>query len=297
MTLRHIHIFLAVCENDCNTTKTARALHLSQPAVSLAIRELEEHYGVALFERFGRRLRISEAGKRFLDYALSIDSLVDDLEKNLRSWDKSGVLRVGASLTIGSRFLPAYVRAFRASRPQLEIRAFVAPSDRLEEKLLRGELDLALVEGIIHSQALVSEPYMEDRLEVVCAKDSSLPDLLSIEEFRSQPLLLREQGSGTREVFDRTAAQAGFVADPLWESMSTTALIEAAVSGLGVAVVPFRLAENALREGRLRSLQVEGLAFRRSFHVAYHSEKILTPAIRAFIAHCRSFEEGRTDPE
>ena len=102
MTLRHIRIFLAVCENGNNTTRAARALYLAQPAVSRAVAELEEYYGVRLFDRIGRRLYLTEAGRRMWEYAVHICGLFDDLEKGLRGWDEQGVLRVGASITIGS---------------------------------------------------------------------------------------------------------------------------------------------------------------------------------------------------
>lgn len=127
MTLRHIKIFLAVCQHDCNTTKAAKALLMTQPAVSLAIRELEEYYGVRLFDRIGRRLNITEAGQQFLSYGSHIVALFDDMEKGLRNWDALGLLRVGASITIGAQLLPNYIRAFYAQYPGKEIQAVVDP--------------------------------------------------------------------------------------------------------------------------------------------------------------------------
>ena len=131
MTLRHIRIFLAVCENGNNTTRAARALYLAQPAVSRAVAELEEYYGVRLFDRIGRRLYLTEAGRRMWEYAVHICGLFDDLEKGLRGWDEQGVLRVGASITIGSQFLPGYVDAFRAAHPGVDVRVWVGPSEQL----------------------------------------------------------------------------------------------------------------------------------------------------------------------
>ena len=112
MTLRHMKIFMAVCDNRCNTTHAAESLHMTQPAVSLAIKDLEQYYGVKLFERLGGRLAITEAGQRLREYAAHISSLFDEMEKEIRDWDYFGVLRVGASITIGSQFLPNYVKSF-----------------------------------------------------------------------------------------------------------------------------------------------------------------------------------------
>ena len=99
MTLRHIRIFLAVCENGNNTTRAARALYLAQPAVSRAVAELEEYYGVRLFERRGRRILPTEAGREFYGYALHIASLFDEMETRIKNWDRIGTLRIGTSIT------------------------------------------------------------------------------------------------------------------------------------------------------------------------------------------------------
>ncbi len=102
MTIKHLKLFLAVCNNDFNTTRAANELHTTQPAVSLAIRELEQYYGVVLFDRIGRRLKITEAGQRFQEYAFHIITLFDDMEKVMKDFESFGILRVGAIITIGS---------------------------------------------------------------------------------------------------------------------------------------------------------------------------------------------------
>jgi len=145
MTLRHLKIFIAICDNDFNTTKAAASLHMAQPAVSLALSEIEKYYGVKLFDRIGRRLSITEAGKRFHEYASRITLLFDDMEKGMRDWDTFGKLRVGASIAIGSRFLPEYVSRFYETHPGTDVQVLVAPTDQLEQKLLSNELDFALI--------------------------------------------------------------------------------------------------------------------------------------------------------
>ena len=112
MTLRHIRIFLAVCDHDCNVTRAAQALYMAQPAVSAAIRELEEEYGVRLFDRISRRFSITEAGRRFYQYARQMDALYGDMDREMRGWNTRGLLRVGCSITVGSRMMPEIVRTF-----------------------------------------------------------------------------------------------------------------------------------------------------------------------------------------
>ena len=298
MTLRHMKIFRAVCENGCNTTKAAEAMHMTQPAVSLAIRELEQYYGVTLFDRIGRRLQITEGGQRLLQYASHISALFDDMEKTMRDWDSFGVLRVGASITIGSRFLPGYVKAFNSRHPGTEVRVLVAPSDHLEQKIISSELDVALMEGIPHSSDLIVEEYLEDRLSVICPANGCFRQgqQLSIEEFRKQKILLREPGSGTRDVFERVIRGAGFSVEPVWEATSTTALVNAVINGLGIAVLPHRMVTGPLERGQVVTVGVDGLDFHRRFHIVYHKNKFLTSSAKAFLELCRDYEMDYPEP-
>ena len=112
MTLRHLQIFRILCENNYSTTKTAQNLHMTQPAVSLAIKELEEQYGVRLFDRINRRLVITPAGVRLQEYCISIETLFKDMETEMKNWDKQGVIRIGGTFTIGAMFLPEYAKTF-----------------------------------------------------------------------------------------------------------------------------------------------------------------------------------------
>ena len=291
MTLRHMMIFRAVCETGFHFTKAAEALHMTQPAVSLAIKELEQYYGVHLFDRFGRKLHITDAGKQFLQYAIHICDLFQDMETQLRDWGSKGLLRVGASITIGSQFLPSYVKAFSNRFPSVDVRVVVEQADRLEKKLLANELDCALTEGIAHDPSIVSEPYMEDHLSVVCAADRGWHQgqIIPIEEFQKERFLLREHGSGTREVFDRAIAQAGIHITPIWEAMSTTALVNAVINGLGIAVLPHRMILPALNQGLIVTVAVQNLVFRRNFYIIRHKDKFLTDAAKGFMELCRNY--------
>ena len=292
MTIRHMIIFRTVCENGYNSTKAAEVLHMTQPAVSLAIKELEQYYGVHLFDRIGRRLQITDAGQHFLQYAIHISDLFSDMETRLRDWDSKGVLRIGASITIGSQFLPNYVKAFSELCPELDVRVTVEQSERLEQKILANELDCALIEGIAHDPNIVSEAYMVDHLSVICGTDIGWTQgqVISIEDFQRQRFLLREKGSGTREVFNRVVEQAGIHITPVWEAMSTTALVNAAINGLGIAVLPHRMILPALRQGLICTVKVEGLSFSRNFHIIHHKDKFLTTSAKRFITLCRDFE-------
>ena len=287
MTLRHIRIFLAVCDNGCNVTRASEALYMAQPAVSAAIRELEEEFGVRLFDRLSRRFYITEAGKRFYQYASRMAYLYSDMEREMRSWGSGGVLRAGCSITVGSRLMPEYVSLFAQQHPEIQVQVSVEPSERLEKRLLSNELDFAIIEGEVHEPGLTGEAYLEDILLPVAAPGLFRQSTLTQDVFRQQKFLLREKGSGTREVFDRATGAAGFSIEPVWESASNTALLHAAAQGLGIAVLSRRLTEDYICRGMLCPLTVEGLHFSRQFRMVYHQNKYLSPAAQDFMDLCR----------
>ena len=290
MTIRHIRIFEAVCDAGCNTTRAAEALHMTQPAVSLAISELESYYGVLLFDRIARRLYLTEAGREFLDYARRITLTFDDMETSVRNWESKGVLRVGASVSVGAKLMPELAARFRESHPDIRVKVRIDRSDRLEEALAAGETDLALIEGIAHDPNLLVEDFMEDRLALIASPDVVEPDgIVDRADFCRMEFLLRERGSGTREIFESTLAAASLpVPDPMWESLSTAALMNAAEAGLGVAVVPRRMAEERIADGSVAEFFVDGLTFTRTYKIVWHRDKKFTRAARDFIALCRA---------
>ena len=144
-----MNIFHALCENDCNTTKTAEALNMTQPAVSQAIKEMEQYYGVMLFDRVGRKLVLTKAGELLHSYAAHISALFDEVETELKSIDKYGNVSVGATLTIGSLFLPRYVKIFKDSHPQINVKGLVAPTNILENKIL--DYHQHLLQHLLHN--------------------------------------------------------------------------------------------------------------------------------------------------
>ena len=291
ITIRHIRIFEALCECGCNTTKAAEMLHITQPAVSLAVSELEAYYEVRLFDRIARRLYLSEAGARFLEYVRTITLTFDDMEKAIREWDDKGVIRAGASISIGAKLMPDYTAAFRKTHPETKVRVRINRSDVLESALLKNELDFALMEGIVHDTDLVYEDYMEDSLALI-ASPEILPhgSVVDREDFIRMDFLLREHGSGTREVFESTLASFSLaLPDPVWESLSTAALVHAASAGLGIAVVPRRMVEEQIDSGSVSEIFVDGISFCRKYKIVFHKDKKLTRAAQDFLEICRGY--------
>lgn len=291
MTLRHMRIFVAVCEEN-SITKAALKLHIAQPAVSTAVKELEEYYDIKLFDRISKRLYLTDSGRKFLEYASHIVSLFNDMENNVRQWDLSRKLKVGASITVGTNLMPEYVSTFLKIHPQSSIEVFIGSSDTIEKRILQNDLDFAFIEGTVHSDRIVSETYLKDRLAVICSPFDPLgkKETISIEQLLSRPLLLREDGSGTRELFDHVLASLEYTYTPAWESTSTEALVNAVSKGLGVSVLPYMLIRDKLINGTIIELQVEGLHFDRGLHIICHKNKLLTDFEKEFMEMCRNLD-------
>lgn len=288
MTLRHLRIFREVAKT-LNTTLAAGNLHMSQPAVSLAIKELEDYYGVQLFDRISKRLHITGTGENFLDYASNIVSMFDDMENSIRNGDALGRLRVGSSITIGTLLMPGFAKAFTARWPQIQLKVVIDSSDIIIGKVLANQLDLALIEGISNSPHLAVESFMPDELTVICSSQHPLASAgkITLDQLRSEKILLREPGSGTRDLFDHVMASLGILIEPAWESTSTTALINAVANNLGIAVIPLRLAKILPPNGKISTLVIDRVSFQRTFNIIYHKDKFLTPSALSFLEICR----------
>lgn len=288
MTLRHLKIFVAVCELS-SITKAAEKLYISQPAVSCVVKELEDYYGIKLFDRISKRLYLTEAGMNFLDHAAHIVSLFSEMENNVRDLDKIGKLRIGSSITIGTNFMPIYVHIFKTLYPQTDVYVTIDSSDKIERKILQNELDFALIEGNVHSKSIISETYMDDALVIICCVDHPFckSKYVMAEQFISEPFLLREKGSGTRELFDNVIASLGYSVIPTWESTSTNSLINAVIIGLGISVLPYMLVKEKLNDGKIATVQIDGLKFNRKYNIIYHKNKFLTASAKTFIKICK----------
>jgi DNA-binding transcriptional LysR family regulator len=284
MNLRRVEIFAKVCEIG-GVTKAAEELSLAQPAVSQAIKEMEDYYGLPLFDRVGRRIELTETGKCALDYAKRILSLADEADETIQDKDKNGPVRVGSSVTIGTCLLPDLAKAFSLANPKAGLRVRIDDSLSLEKMVASNELDFALIEGPLSVSGLIETPFLRDDLAFVGKTGGLLGEKTEIplEKVASLPLLLREKGSGTRQLFESALFAKGVAVAPVWESISTEALIEAVKENLGVSALPRRLVAKELADGSLTEYGIKGIKLERRFSLIRREGKRLSEADMAFI--------------
>ena len=290
MTIRHMKIFAAVVR--CGSmTRAAEQLHMAQPSLSVAVRELEEYYGVRLFERVGRRLVPTTCGRELYGYAGHIVGLFADADRKMRSWDTTGTLRVGASITIGVHILPGLIRRFRDQSPELRIEAVVEPVSRIEQRLIDNDLDLGLIETQPLQTELEAEPFARDEMCAVLPPSSPLAaqETVTLEELAQYPFLLREPGSSGRTILEASFALRQLAVRPVWESASTQAILRAVAEGLGVAVLPERMARRDAQDGAVKLLPLAD-PIERTLHIVWHKSKYFTPNMTRFQELCRAAE-------
>jgi DNA-binding transcriptional LysR family regulator len=287
MTLRHLKILVAVCETG-KATAAGEKLYIAQPSISLAISELEDYYGIKLFDRIAKRLHITEAGKNFLQYATHIVGLFEKMEKEIKNFDAMGIIRIGASITIGNYLLPQYITQFKQTHPQMDVKVIIDNSEKIQQHVLFNQIDIGLIEGVVHSSYITQHKFRDDELVMICGNDHPFASRKNIEilKLQCESFILRETGSAGREIFDSTMTTYGLQISPAWESTSTQAIVRAVQANLGISVLPYLLVKDSLDRKEISLFQINGVRFQRSFSVIHHQNKFLTESARDFIALC-----------
>ena len=285
MTLRHFRIFQAVCRR-ASMTAAAGDLHISQPSVSQAIRELEEFYGTALFDRIGRQLHLTAAGRSLLGYATHILALEHQAGEAMRGFADHSPIAIGATLSIGESIFVPLLADFRAAHPDVPIFSRIGNTQDLEQRLLADDLDVALIEGDISSAQLTAKPFLTDELVLLASPARGLTGTVPREAIAGAPFLLREEGSGTRALFEAVMQAAELPYQTAGVYNNSASILQAVAADFGLAALSERIAAPALADGHVQSFTVPGLRFHRTFRVVCHQNKYLTPTLRAFLAFC-----------
>jgi DNA-binding transcriptional LysR family regulator len=289
VTVRHMRIFIEVYR-EMNVTRAAERLHMTQPAVSRAVQEMERHYGTLLFERLRGRISVTESGRALYAYALHIAGTFERMERELSNWDSAGVLRVGASITIGNHALVGWVKAFQEEFPGMQVKVRIGPGINLQNALIDNALDLALIEGEGAFDALVAEPFGADRLVPIFPPTHPLlqkPALL-LEDLARCTLLLREEGSAGRAFLGGIFEARGHALNPLWESASTRALVRAVAAGLGVSILPEQLVRGDIESGCVVTRNIADADLSRRFNIIFHKNKFISGAAKRFMDICKA---------
>ena len=285
MTIRQLEVFLAVGQAK-SFSRAAERIHLSQPTLSEHMRELEAELGVRLFVRHPRSVSLTEAGRVFDDYATRVVATLAAGRQALAELDglQRGSLVVGASTTPGTYVLPALIARFRDAYPGIDVALRIANSRIVEERVRDGEVDVAVIGGhtLGPGERCVAAGIV-DELQLIAGTKQPIGATISRAKLAQQPLLIREEGSATRQVMERALRQAGIAVRPAMELDHTETIKRAVMAGLGIAFVSRYAIEDEVRAKRLRVVAVDALKIRRHFHVIHDERRPLSASARAFV--------------
>jgi DNA-binding transcriptional LysR family regulator len=303
LTLRQLQIFRVVAESG-STAAAASSIALSQSATSAAINELERVLELQLFDRIGKRLQLNDNGRMLLPQALALLDGAGWIERwALDRESHIGTLRIGASTTIGNYLLPAVLAGFReilpeSARENWQVQVAIANTSEIAARVAAFELDLGLIEGPCHEPDLTVQPWLEDELVVVAAADDPIvpqgrKQQVSLDALSKATWLLREEGSGTREITNQLLIPYLHHLKPGIQFGNPEAIKRAAASGLGISCLSRFVVNDLLKTGVLVAPPTELPKLTRHFYLVMHAQKKRTRGLDLLIGH---LEELKTLP-
>ena len=286
MNRNQLALFHAVAKAG-GISRGAIAAHVSQPAVSKQIADLESTLGVRLLDRQPRGCRLTEAGTILFDYAERWRALEVDAQRAIDEYRglKRGRLAIGASLTIGAYLLPAVIAAFHRKFPPVDVALEIANTEQIERALLAGRIDIGLTEGPLDSEELDSTVFFQDVLVPIAPAGHPLAAQASVtlREIVREPFLMREEGSGTRAVVERALDRHGVAVTPFMSLASPEAIKNSVAAGLGIAVVSRLIVEAELRQGSLAILPIKELTIPRPLQLRRLRGRAESPVSAEFL--------------
>ncbi|MEB3167227.1 MAG: LysR substrate-binding domain-containing protein [Synechococcaceae cyanobacterium] len=296
MNLDQLRVFLAVARHQ-HFSRAADELYITQPAVSAAVAKLENHYGVRLFHRLGRRVEITDVGRFLLTEGQGLLERVELLERGLHDFNtlKRGVLNLGASLTVGNYWLPSRLKAFWDQHPDVELRCSLANAEQVLEGMARGQYDLGFLTGWPDGDQaperdglLAAEVVGQERLLVVVGREHPWfgREALQPRQLGESAWVMREKGSGAQSLLERVLAEVdvAVTALPVALVLTSSEMVKAVVlQGGGAAALPEPMLRQELELGLLWPMSIQGSSrHRQPIWMVQHRQRYRSRLLRAF---------------
>ena len=298
LTLRQLQAFVAVARAG-STMAAAREISLSQSATSASLNELEDLLGGRLFNRVGRRLVLNEHGRSMLPQARFLLDAARAMESDFGRAGHSPAprLRIAASTTIGNWLLPPIIASYRREEREARIALEIGNTSQVAQAVARYEVDLGFIEGPTQEPHIHVRPWREEELVIVASPHHALArrarGKVPLEALAGATWLLREPGSGTREIVERALQPHLHRLEADIELGSSEAIVQAAAHGLGLACVSRHAAEDMLKLGRLVIVPAALPPVRRTLYLVQHERRYVSPTLERFIAHCLAVNRKR----
>lgn len=285
MNFHQLKIFYTVAQQQ-SITQAAFDLRLTQPAVSQQIKALETELGIALFERGGPKLRLTQAGEAFYRSTVTILHAKDEAERIIAELGAAtkGKLILGANTTGGMYLLPRIVRAFKESRPETEIIFQIESTEWLYEKILENVVDLAVVGGPTTDRRFGVEAICMDRLALIASPSHHLASArkISLNDLKDQPFVVPAQGSRTRQLVEQKLKEAGIVPRVVMQLPGTEAVKKAVAANLGIGFVSQYAVEQEAPLAELQVISMDDFELQRDMELIYRKHKYFSPVAERF---------------
>jgi DNA-binding transcriptional LysR family regulator len=284
VTLRQLQVFEAVARH-LSHSRAAKELYLSQPAVSMQIKQLEQLIGLPLLEQIGKQIHLTEAGREMLHYSRAISQQLQEMEAvigEMKGLDH-GHLNISVVNT-ANYFMPQLLAKFCQVHPKIQISLHVANRDAVLKQLAENSTDLAIMGQPQEGTEMLAQSFMKNPLVVIAAPDHPLCKLKSIKlkQLEDENFLVREQGSGTRGTMERFFAKHGIQFLAGMEMGTNEAIKQAVQAGMGLGILSLHSAELELETARLRVLNVEQFPVVRHWYIVHRQNKRLSTVAQAF---------------
>ncbi|MBU9857950.1 DNA-binding transcriptional regulator YeiE [Rahnella bonaserana] len=288
ITLRQLEVFAEVLKSG-STTQASVVLSLSQSAVSAALADIEGQLGVQLFDRVGKRLVINEHGRLLYPKALALLEQAGEIERLFNQ--DNGSLRIGASSTIGNYMLPGMIADYRLDFPNTPLELNVGNTNDVINAVADFRVDLGLIEGPCQMPELVTQPWLDDELVVFVAPENPLAgQVVSLESLAREPWILRERGSGTREVLDHLLLPQLPDFNLVMELGNSEAIKHAVRHGIGISCLSRRVIAEQLASGSLVEIHLPVAPLVRKLYLIHHRQKHISGALSRFLTYCREVQ-------
>ncbi|MDJ0958579.1 MAG: LysR family transcriptional regulator [Arenicellales bacterium] len=305
MADRRLQVFYTVARL-LSFTKAADSLHMTQPAVTFQIRQLEEYFNTRLFDRTHNKISLTEAGQEVFAYAERIIGLYNEMDNQVRklTGDVIGVLVIGASTTIAEYRIPTLLGDFQQKFPDVKLRLKVSNTVGIVHMVENNEVDVGIVEAPVNNKNLVVKVCWCDQLMLICSPDHELANQKTAlaEQVQPYPFIAREEGSGTREVISNYFEQRGLDFGDLKTTMefgSPESVKSAVEAGLGVSIISETTLAKELKLGTLRAISLDPPMI-RPFSIVYQRQKFRLRAMEEFLEfaeeHCEDLDETLFQP-
>ncbi len=286
LTLRQIEIFLNVVELG-HLTNVAKKMGLSQSAVSMSIKELENILGRPLFDRLNKKLVLNEMGRSFHQEVEPLFRKMEDIEYEFQNSENRGTVRIGASTTIIDYLIPGIACRYMNEYPEVRIRLKEGNTRDIAALVKHGELDMGFVEGHVEEPDLIREIVGDDELIVVTANEAIASRSWFIDQLAGERWVLREEGSGTRAIFLDYIRERVSELNIFMELGHTESIKSLLQSGKALTCVSALAVRDELRDGRLKKVEVKKFHCTRHFYAIYHKDKYRSELFEKFLSFAK----------